>query len=71
MMTGHGLPAYSNEEISSRIHSSAVYLAKLKEYVAEGKEAESYVLFEEYKYPRIMKDFHEGNIEQMKKEFGN
>ncbi|MCA1040585.1 MBL fold metallo-hydrolase [Bacillus infantis] len=71
MMTGHGLPAYSNEEISSRIQSSAGYLAKLKEYVAEGKAAESYVLFEDYKYPRIMKDFHDGNIELMKKEFGN
>ena len=68
LIPGHGDIAFNHDEILKRKTENLNYIQELRNSLEAGKEFDLEHLWEHYKFPRIMKQFHEGNIKLMKKE---
>jgi len=70
LIPGHGSVTGDSEEIEKRIRDSKEYISKTRQLMTENKELETYSVLNHYSFPRIMKKFHEGNVNLLKKEMG-
>lgn len=70
LVPGHGSVASNYPEINKRIKDSQLYIENTRKLLCENKEEQTYMILRNYSFPHIMKKFHEGNIELMKKELG-
>jgi len=70
LITGHGDHASSKEEIKKRILDSRNYIYELRSCIQKGEDFDFVQLMEPYDFPIVMKEFHDANIELMKKELG-
>jgi glyoxylase-like metal-dependent hydrolase (beta-lactamase superfamily II) len=68
LITGHGDSTRSKTEMMQRIGESRSYLDRLEASIRSGSTFDLESLFNRYRFPRIMKKFHEDNIELMKRE---
>ena len=70
MVTGHGDVALTQEEIQTRAKDSLAYIRELRQCVKVGKTFDFDKLMQQYAFPKIMKKFHDANVELMRKEKG-
>jgi hydroxyacylglutathione hydrolase len=68
LIPGHGDIAFDIEEIQKRKTENLQYISDLRASLTEGKNFDLKKLWKKYRFPRIMKRFHEGNVELIKKE---
>ena len=65
LISGHGDPTTDPEEMHRRIRDSRSYLDELEESVVTGRAFDLDRLFTRYRFPRIMRKFHAGNVKLM------
>lgn len=68
LVTGHGDVALSTKEILQRQADSFAYIKALRQSIKEDSIFDFDQLMTTYDFPKIMKQFHDGNIALMKKE---
>ncbi|MBK8504628.1 MAG: MBL fold metallo-hydrolase [Saprospiraceae bacterium] len=68
LVTGHGDFTHGKTEMIRRIGDSRSYLDRLEASIRSGSSFDLDKLFDRYKFPKIMKKFHEDNMELMKRE---
>ena len=69
LITGHGDATDSTEEIYKRIQESRAYLNMVEESVMQKKTFDFKSFLSNYTFPKIMGQFHEGNMSLARKEF--
>jgi len=68
LVTGHGDFTHSKVEMLTRIQDSYDYINALEAAVKQNQAFDFDKLFARYHFPKIMMQFHEGNVALMKKE---
>jgi hydroxyacylglutathione hydrolase len=68
LITGHGDFTTNREEMVKRIEESRTYIAELEQSVIEKTAFNEMKLYARYKFPIIMNEFHQNNIQLLKKE---
>lgn len=68
LITGHGDIAYSHEEILKRKTSSLHYIHSLRSALQNDVPFDFDQLMEAYEFPKIMRQFHDGNVSLIQKE---
>ena len=68
LITGHGDFTGNKNEMLTRIELSRTYIQDLKNSVIKKKAFDLDLLFSTYYFPKIMKKFHDGNVDLLKKE---
>jgi len=68
LVTGHGDVALSAEEILQRQADSFAYIKALRKSIKNEQIFDFDHLMKAYSFPKIMKQFHDGNVVLMKKE---
>lgn len=67
LITGHGDATDNLEEMRTRLRESHEYLDQLEKAVRNNFPFDLSTLFQRYRFPKVMGDFHAGNVELMKK----
>lgn len=70
LVTGHGDVALTSQEILQRAVDSYEYIHALRKAIQEEQLFDFAQLMENYDFPKIMKQFHDGNVVLFKKEVG-
>ncbi|MFK7982645.1 MAG: MBL fold metallo-hydrolase [Saprospiraceae bacterium] len=70
LITGHGDVALTSKEILQRQTDSYAYIEALRAAIQENESFDFARLMEQYDFPKIMKEFHDGNIALLKRELG-
>ena len=68
LIPGHGDATSEKDEIQRRKRDNLEYIKTLRDDLREGKDFDLESLFEKYRFPKIMRKFHEGNVALIKKE---
>ena len=68
LVTGHGDYTNDKKEMQKRINDSWDYIQQLESTVINANAFNEKALFEKYRFPKIMGEFHKGNIKLLKKE---
>ena len=68
LVTGHGDVALSTQEILKRQSDSYTYIKTLRLVIGNDEVFDFSQLMEGYDFPKIMKQFHDGNVTLIKKE---
>jgi len=68
MVTGHGDVALTEGEVQARAKTSLTYIQELRQNIREGKSFDFERLMQHYAFPKIMKKFHDANVELIRKE---
>lgn len=68
LVTGHGDVALSSQEILQRQKDAFAYITSLRSAIAENRTFDFDQLMGDYDFPKIMRQFHDGNVKLMKKE---
>ena len=68
LITGHGDMAFETREILKRKEDSLKYIRDLRTALQNNVPFDFELLMEAYRFPKIMKQFHNGNVALMKKE---
>lgn len=68
LITGHGDIAYTEGEILKRKKEAIAYIHALRTALKSGVDFDFEELMKGYDFPKIMKQFHDGNVVLMKKE---
>ncbi len=71
MVPGHGDVAFTAQEILLRKEQSLDYIGQLRQTVEKGRTFDLDKLWSQYRFPRLMKKFHQDNLTLLKKEFEN
>lgn len=69
LITGHGDFTSDIAEMKKRITDARRYIFSVIKAIKSGQDFDITVLWEVYKFPRIMTKFHQGNVKVLKKEF--
>lgn len=67
LVSGHGDATSDREEMRRRLTESREYLDKLERAVRSGARFDLPALFRRYAFPKVMSDFHAGNVKLMEK----
>ncbi len=67
LITGHGDATSKQQEMLHRLAESREYLDALEASMRSGKDFDSERLFRRYGFPKVMAEFHAGNVKLMKK----
>ena len=70
LVTGHGDVALTSQEILQRQTDSYAYIKALRTAIQQDQPFDFGSLMKNYDFPKIMKQFHDGNIALLKKELG-
>ncbi len=68
LVTGHGDVALTTQEILQRQTDAFAYINALRTSIQEDQPFDFSRLMENYDFPKIMKQFHDGNVALFKKE---
>lgn len=68
LVTGHGDMAFKEQEILQRKADSLAYIHSLRNALQNHIPFDFDKLMEAYHFPKVMKQFHDGNVALMKKE---
>lgn len=68
LVPGHGMVCTSELEMKKRIEDSLVYIQNLRTAIKNREEYPFQRLMENYKFPGIMKQFHDGNVKLIREE---
>ena len=68
MVTGHGDVALTQGEIETRAKDSLAYIQLLRQCLKAGTTFDFDKLMQHYAFPKIMKKFHDANVELMRKD---
>lgn len=71
LITGHGDVAFDSIEILKRKEDALKYIADLRDAIQNNRPFDFDQLMKAYHFPKIMKQFHEGNVKLMRKELEN
>jgi glyoxylase-like metal-dependent hydrolase (beta-lactamase superfamily II) len=71
MVTGHGDPAFSAQEILTRKSQSLDYISQLRQHAAGLKAFDAEKHWAQFRFHRSMKKFHDDNLALLEKELGN
>lgn len=66
LVTGHGDATTSLEEMTHRLVDSHTYLDDLEQSIRTGVAFDLKGLFQRYRFPKVMGEFHAGNVKLMK-----
>ena len=69
LVTGHGDATNSKEEMHRRIKDSRSYIMEVEKSITQNKAFDFDQLMTQYKFPKIMRKFHEGNMTLAQSEF--
>ncbi len=70
MVTGHGDAATDAKEIFQRRNESLAYIRGLRDCLLQGRDFDTKKLWQRYRFRRGMQNFHDENIQLMRKEIG-
>ncbi len=70
MVTGHGDAATDAKEIFQRRDESLAYIQELRDCLLQGRDFDSEKLWQRYRFRRGMQNFHDENIQLMRREIG-
>lgn len=68
LIPGHGEVATDAVSIRQRKQVALAYIHALREAIRQGKDFDTGPLWEQYRYPRLMRKYHEDNIKLIQKE---
>ena len=71
LVTGHGDVALIQEEIAERAKASLAYIKELRQSILANKSFDFDMLMRQYRFPKIMKKFHDANVALIRKEVEN
>lgn len=73
LISGHGAPTTEKAEILRRQKDAFEYIDAVRESIKDNLffDFEAYIAYKGYRFPRIMRKFHEGNLTLMRSEIFN
>lgn len=70
LISGHGAPTTDKNEILRRQKDAFEYIDAVRESIKDNLffDFEAYIAYKDYRFPRIMRKFHEGNLNLIRSE---